>query len=317
MDVTDEVIEPLRSLELAFIARRYYLEGRTKVQIADELSISRFRVARLLDDAREAGIVKIEIATPSLIDTDLSFELERRFGLDRAVVATVNELSVDSVRLAVARLAAALLPEVLTDADVVGIGWGRTLHDLISHLPPLPPCTTVQIVGGMPEVELWMNSVDLVRRFAERTGGPMHTFLLPYLVNDGAVAKGLQADPSFVRARGWFSELSLVIAAIGSWDPPQSGLFDLLADAERDEIRSAGVVADIFGTLIDESGSVVASPVASRSTGIDPEQLRAVPSVIGVAAGAAKTQAVGAALESGLLSALVTDAGVARALLDL
>src|SRR6202167_564797 len=45
----------------ARVARQFYLEGVSKVDIADRLGISRFRVARLLDFARESGPVRIEI----------------------------------------------------------------------------------------------------------------------------------------------------------------------------------------------------------------------------------------------------------------
>ena len=41
-------------MEAARVAARYYLDARTNVQIADELGISRFRVARLLEIARKA-----------------------------------------------------------------------------------------------------------------------------------------------------------------------------------------------------------------------------------------------------------------------
>src|SRR5580704_2366903 len=48
----------------ARVARQFYLEGVSKVDIADRLGISRFRVARLLDSARESGLVRIEIGLP-------------------------------------------------------------------------------------------------------------------------------------------------------------------------------------------------------------------------------------------------------------
>jgi hypothetical protein len=48
----------------ARVARQFYLEGFSKVDIADRLGISRFRVARLLDSARESGLVRIEIGLP-------------------------------------------------------------------------------------------------------------------------------------------------------------------------------------------------------------------------------------------------------------
>ena len=55
---------------LAAVARRHYLHGRSKVEIADELDISRFKVARLLESARERGLVRIEIVPPGRLDID-------------------------------------------------------------------------------------------------------------------------------------------------------------------------------------------------------------------------------------------------------
>ena len=45
----------------ATVARRYYLEGASKSDIATELGLSRFKVARLLEGARASGIVRIEL----------------------------------------------------------------------------------------------------------------------------------------------------------------------------------------------------------------------------------------------------------------
>jgi len=71
----------------ARVARQFYLEGVSKVDIADRLGISRFRVARLLDCAREAGMVHIEIGLPGgSLDAGLSAELCSAFGLEQAFV---------------------------------------------------------------------------------------------------------------------------------------------------------------------------------------------------------------------------------------
>src|SRR5215813_13476566 len=71
----------------ARVARQFYLEGVSKVDIADRLGISRFRVARLLDSARETGMVRIEIGLPGgNLDAGLSAELCSAFGLKHAFV---------------------------------------------------------------------------------------------------------------------------------------------------------------------------------------------------------------------------------------
>ena len=44
------------------IARRFYFDDVSKMQIGNEFGISRFRVARLLEKARAIGMVRIEIS---------------------------------------------------------------------------------------------------------------------------------------------------------------------------------------------------------------------------------------------------------------
>ena len=80
----------------ATVARRYYLDGRSKVQIGEELGLSRFKVARLLDTARDTGLVRIEIRYEGEIDVDLSARLRERFGLQHSIVVDTSDDDVDS-----------------------------------------------------------------------------------------------------------------------------------------------------------------------------------------------------------------------------
>lgn len=57
---------------LADVARRFYLLDETKSQIADALGISRFKVARLLTEAKETGVATIEIHDGSPISPNLA-----------------------------------------------------------------------------------------------------------------------------------------------------------------------------------------------------------------------------------------------------
>ena len=59
---------------LAYVARRYYLEGQRQSDIARELNISRPMVSRLLSEARESGVVEIRIHDP---ETRMASLLER------------------------------------------------------------------------------------------------------------------------------------------------------------------------------------------------------------------------------------------------
>ena len=66
---------------MATVARRYYLEGVSKSDIAVEIGLSRFKVARMLERARATGLVRIELDTPGQINPDLSERLRAAHGL--------------------------------------------------------------------------------------------------------------------------------------------------------------------------------------------------------------------------------------------
>ena len=61
---------PDELFQRAVIARRYYLEGRTRVEIAEEFGLSRFKVARMLEEALESGMVEITIHDPGRSTSD-------------------------------------------------------------------------------------------------------------------------------------------------------------------------------------------------------------------------------------------------------
>ncbi len=73
--------------------------------------------------------------------------------------------------------------------------------------------------------------------------------------------------------------------------------------------------AEIGGVQLDREGRPVATPLTERLIGIDAERLRGIDEVIGVVYGAAKAEAVLAAVRGGFITSLVTHAPMARALL--
>ena len=199
-------------------ARRYFLDGATKSEIANELGLSRFKVARLLDDALRDGIVRIEIDPVPEIDEVLSRELAVTHGLRSAVVVRTVDGPGEFQRSQLGRAAASVLADSLDDDDVLGISWGRTLHSMIGHLPQLPGCAVVQIVGIVPSLELNVNSLELVRRLAARAGGPVYPLPVPLIVEDAAVATALRGDANIARTMSMFPKLTRALVGIGAWD---------------------------------------------------------------------------------------------------
>jgi len=302
----------------ATVARRYFLEDRTKVQIAAELSLSRFKVARLLDLARSSGIVRITIATPGAVDAELSVLVRDRLGLARALVVNTDDTDADdaTARDHLADVAATLLAEVLTPVDVLGLGWSRAVLATAERLTRIPACTVVQMTGGLTSPDVTASLIDTVDGLARRGGGRGCSFYAPMFVSDPASAEVIRRQPETAAAFARFPDLTRAVVGIGSWQPVRSDLYDVLTADERAALQRSGVLADLSGTFLDAAGNPVTMPQARRVIGITATQLAAVPDVICLAHGRERAAAVRAAVRAGCVTTLVTTAALAQELLN-
>ena len=76
--------------EMLHVAEMYYFEQMTHAAIAQRLSISRWTVGRILEEARRTGMVKITIDHPLARYHRFETELVDTFGLQSAVVVPVQ-----------------------------------------------------------------------------------------------------------------------------------------------------------------------------------------------------------------------------------
>lgn len=299
----------------ASVARRYYIDGRSKLEIADELGLSRFKVARLLDAARASGLVRIEIGLPGEIDFGLSAELRSVLRLEHAVVVDSAEEDDAVLRDQVGAAAAELLSEIVGPGDVLGLGWSRALLATSRALTRLAPCPVVQLTGALSRPDVDASSIELVRDVARVGGGPAYFFYAPMILPDAVTAESLRGQPEVARALELIDTVTKALVGVGSWDPPFSTVWDAVSPAERAALNDAGVRADVSGVLLDADGREVPSPLAERMVCVRGDQLLAVPEVIGVAYGPEKAPAALAAVRGGYLQGLVTHTAFARALL--
>jgi DNA-binding transcriptional regulator LsrR (DeoR family) len=303
---------PDELFQRAVIARRYYLEGRTRIQIAEELGISRFKVARELDEALSTGMVEITIHNPGSIDVELSTELQRRFGLEHAYVVLTDENSSEERADAVAKTTAELLQSILREDDVIGVDCGRTLTRIANHLTTLPRADVVQLTGMAGTVT--SNGVDLVRRITEISGGRSWPLYAPLVVSDARTADSLTGNQQIQETFARHSKVTCAVVSIGAWVPGASQVYELLTAEETQELADAGVCGETCGLLLDENGVRVPG-LDERRMGLDEATLRAIPTVIALVTGPAKIAATRAVLLSGLVSSMVTDAEIAAAVL--
>lgn len=299
----------------ATVARRYYLDGVNKSDIAAELGLSRFKVARLLEEARASGIVRIELDSPGQVNLDLSVRLAAAYGLQHSVVMDGPEDDEVLLRATLGRAAAELVTEIVEPGDVLGLAWARSLMPMGAFVGDIARCDVVQLTGALalPHDE---SPVELVREVARRSAGLAYVYYAPMILPDPATAGVLRTQAEVARALEKTAHVTKAVVGVGAWHAGLSTVADALTEKERNEIYDLGVRSELSGVQLDAEGTPVTTALTPRLIGIDAETLHRIPEVIGVVYGPAKAAAVDAALRGGFVTSLVTHPAMANALLE-
>jgi DNA-binding transcriptional regulator LsrR (DeoR family) len=302
----------------ADVSRSFWLEDRSKIEIAEEFHLSRFKVARILEEARRYGVVRIDIAEPSERIGRLAEQVREAFGLVDVALAR-RPASANGTLAELGSLAAAYLTSHVSPGSTIGLGWGSTLAQVVSHLTPSGPVDVVQLAGGFASSASDFNGSSLVTAASDTLGGSPYLLYAPALVATPDARASLRAEHTVARTVAKYKVLDAMMTGIGVFRAsPQSALYrgDVLSSSVHSELDRWDVVGDTCCHFIDGNGFVVPA-LAERAIGISVDEIRAIPLRIAVAAGVDKRPPILAALRSGLPNVLITDVDTARAILPL
>jgi deoxyribonucleoside regulator len=306
---------PARTIDLLTdIATRVYLGEESQIDVARDLGLDPSTVSRHLKRAREEGIVRIEIVMPRRQIIDLGRELADRFGLARAVVAPVD---VD-LDMSVGPVAADFVAGLLRSGMRLGISWGRTLAAVIRHLRPglVADLRIAQLAGGVDDPNLGIQGHELVRRAAELfPGSRVHYVHAPAIVGSAETRDVLVEDRTVEAALAAARHSQLALVGIGQMDTA-STLFrgGHVGRSDWARLIEAGAVGNMNTRFFDREGAPV-ELLEGRTIAISWRELRAIPTVVAVAVGQDRAEAIRGALATRCVDILVTDEATATALL--
>lgn len=293
-------------------ATLYYLQDATQAEIAERLGTSRATVSRLLREARERGVVRIEVVPlPDHDAEDLAARVAGLLGLDRVVLSP--ETSPASAAEAVSPVLNRVLAEVgLLPGDVLLVSSGRTVYELAQRpLPPLPGVVVVPMVGGQDEPEPWYQTNEITRTVAAGVGG-VPRFLYAPAFPGRALRDSLVADPVFSQFTALWDRARCAVMGVGAPPLERASIPGFVPTGEE---PLAGAVGDVASRFYDATGAEVSYAGADRLVAVPLDVLGRVPVRIAVAYGAIKVPSVVAGARGGHFNQLVTDPGTAGLLL--
>ena len=300
-------------------ARLYYEHHLNQSQIAVRLKISRPGVSRLLREARETGIVNIQIIDPKATGTRLETALKEKFQLKHARVVPYDQAAEHVLKSRLGFALVQLLDEVLNENTTLGVSWGTTMQAATLHLQPrtIKKMTVVQLNGGVSKAELDTHASEIARRIGENYRATPYLLPLPAIVDSPTLKTAILADRHIAKTLKLAREADIAAFTIGSF-----GVGSVLVQADyfdKDEVAkllNQGAVADICSRLIKADGTICSPELNQRTIGIELEELRTRPVSIAVAGGQEKAKAIEAGLQGGWFNSLITDEHVAQQLID-
>lgn len=312
---------PSRNNEHEMIAKisRLYYEGELSiVEIAEIFGISRQRCSRLLQKAKDMGIVQIRIVDPtSRVEKELEGEFQSLFGLRAVRCVEVFSDNSALVRKSVGVAAGDFLLSFLRPGITVGVAYGRTIYEMVRFIRPretIPNLTVVQIMGSMSRISGDLMATEIPRQLGEVLKARVVYLLAPAFTKDREARDMILRDAAI---QATLSEhLDIAVVGIGGLTPDSTLIrTNAVTEEEVEELRSKGAVGDVVGTYFDIQGNVVSFSGDERRIAFSLEALRKVPLVIGVVGGQEKVDAVVGALRGRLVNALVIDSLTAREVL--
>lgn len=303
----------------------YYLyeRGYTQTDIAKKLNISRVTLGKLLEEARNEGMIKIEIidVRGAMRLLQLEEQFKQRFGLQDIKLVDCQNMDKEGSIRRIASEAAFYFEQHIRDGMKLGFTWGRTLNSMVEHLNEnrgihdLMVYTLVGVASSSADFQPNILAQSLIRKY----NGNTNIITAPFMCQSAEVCQAMKQEPQIADILQTAHELDMTMVGIGE-EPVKNA--DHLSDYPFDtaiinELVEAGAVGDICGNFFDIRGQLCNTSLTDRIVSIDLNDLHRHKKVVGIGGGPSKVRSVLGALNGRYLDVLITDVQTAEEVLKL
>ncbi|HET9489382.1 MAG TPA: sugar-binding domain-containing protein [Methylomirabilota bacterium] len=307
----------------------YYRQARSQKDIASTLGVSAATVSRLLKRAFDEGLVRVELDLPRT--QELEAALVERFDLHDAVVIAAGGRA--DVREALGVAAAAAFEKVAANGLRVGLSCGFTLYQTVRSLRerrfrdlalyPLSGESTLKLVDISPNTLVGMMAAKYRPHVTAYALPVQHLVSLRQFERE---RRRLLRDPEVRSIYDAVQNVDIALVGIGQIGEQTPGFCSLAESygVSVRRLRELGVVGEINYQPFDVQGRIVDQAelraLMRRVLSVTGDRLQELSrrndrSVIAVAGGLGKIDAVRGALRGRFMNVLVTDEDVAQAVL--
>ena len=241
--------------QLFIIAQMYYEQDLTQEEISKRLFISRSNISRLLKQAKDVGIVEVNVHYPFERKRRYESEFKRRYGTDDICIVDLSDSSGFELYAQTTKKAASYLNSKLNNNSIVALTCGNSLCGVVHEMHPkklLPNMQVVPLMGSIETPEAILDGFYLVRKMAEMYKCKSQVIMAPFRVDDEVMCNNLMKRPAIIETLTTAENATIMITGIGA--KKQVGY---LAKEEASEFFSSGAVGYIAGYYFNKDGEII------------------------------------------------------------
>ncbi len=308
-----KVSEDANIRKITLAAEMYYIYDMAQKEIAERLGVSRPWVSKLLKRAKEMDIVRIEINSPMVGSPELEKILMDKYRINRvSVIRPMVAGDYTNISMAAANY---LVSHIKPD-DTIGISWGMSIANMISHVVEmhLPEVTVVPLVGGAGSEADCLSNVN-ANRLSQVLGAKCKLLHANACCADQTEYQVIMSNQKVREIVELGEQSDIALVGLGNLENSRIFGYDYVTEHDKEQMEKAGVVGDIAFRFIDKGGEEADIDFNKRVVSSSLSVLRKnAREVIALAYGTEKAEVIKAALKGGLLTTLFTDYDTAQLL---
>lgn len=300
-----------RKETLTKVSYLYYILDKNQNEISQELGIHRSSVSRMVKQAKEEGIVTIQIQNLNIKRYELEEYVKKKYQLKRVIIVpNIKNTSDENKDFMLARESAYQIKQLIQNKQVIGVSWGSTLAKAIEqiHAKKESQAVFVPIVGGPSHINSQYHVNTLVYELAKKFGGKSLFINSSVIQESKHIKDEILQSKYFNEIKAYWGKLDVAIVGIGgNLNIKDSQWRDLLTEEDYDDLQMRDAIGDCCCRFYDKDGHILYGDLYDRTIGVSLEDLKNVSTVIGVARSKEKSRAILAMIKKRYINVLITD----------
>lgn len=225
------------------------------------------------------------------------------------VIIVPGDIDADPLVLKeMSRVGAQYVKNLITDNEIIAVTGGSSVCELVDSIPKVTKKTNIIVVparGGMGRlVETQANTITA--NLANKLNASYKLLHVQDVMSRETMEIVLN-EPAIRQILNTISKANLIIYGIGRAD--EMAKRRGLSDEDMDKLMKKGAVSEAFGYYFDKLGNIVEK---TSNIGVKFEDIKNIDTIVAVAGGSNKAEAIAATRTYNKNSILITDEGAAK-----